>query len=162
MTTRARFALITVAVASAPWLAPPASARQTAAEASQVVQWTLDVSRAAAGDSVTAELRAAPRRGWRVYGQRQPAGGPTPLTITVVTPGVRLDGEIAADPEPEEKYDAVWSARVRLHTKATVFRVPLRVSDVRGPGALRMRVRWQACSDEICLRPVQTIVSADL
>lgn len=164
MTTRARVALMTLAVASAPWLMPPLSARQAADGPPRVVQWTLEVIRAAAdGGSVMAELRATPRRGWRVYGQAQPVAGPTPLTMTVLTPGVRHDGAVAADPEPDEKFDAVWSARVRLHTKTTVFRVPLRVpSDARGPGALRLRVRWQACSDDICLRPIETVVAADL
>lgn len=164
MTRRARVAVMTLAVAFAPCWSPQLRALQAADEAPRVVQWTLQVIRSAAdGGSVTAELRATPRRGWRVYGQAQPVAGPTPLTITVLTPGVRQDGLVVADPEPDEKFDAVWSARVRLHTRTTVFRVPLRVpSDTRGAGALRLRVRWQACSDDICLRPIDTVVAADL
>lgn len=164
MTTRARVAVMTLAVALVPCRSPQLLAWQAADEAPRVVQWTLQAVRSAAdGGSVVAELRATPRRGWRVYGQAQPAAGPTPLTITILTPGLRQDGPVTADPEPDEKFDAVWSARVRLHTKTTVFRVPLRVpADTRGTGALRLRVRWQACSDDLCLRPIDTVVAADL
>ncbi|MBK5296374.1 MAG: hypothetical protein JJE40_04385 [Vicinamibacteria bacterium] len=127
----------------------------------RAIRWTAQVvGPVEAGEVFVVELRATPTRGWRFYGQHQPGVGPTPLSIAAASSGLSLAGDVKADPAPEERYDKVWAATVRLHTRETVFRVPLRAQAAAGGAtSVQLRVRWQACSDEICLRPLETLVT---
>jgi len=108
-----------------------------------------------AGQKVAAVLDASIEPGWHVYAITQPPGGPTRTQISVpMGQVVKLAGNITG-PKPQSAYDSTFSMQVESYEEAVSFRVPLAVSADAKPGAIEstLDVRFQACSDRLCLPP---------
>jgi DsbC/DsbD-like thiol-disulfide interchange protein len=144
------------------------SARQArgpaAAKPDAVVTWALDApATVRPGTSFAATLRASVAPGWKFYAMEQPAAGPRPLKITVADAAFVIEGAVTPDTPPVLVQDTIWSSLVAYHAGATAFRLTLRPSDPASRDAtLRVTVRYQACSDELCLRPTQTTIERHL
>jgi hypothetical protein len=156
---RTRWALAWVAaVAIAPGAGPEAADRaQERAPASPVVAWTLEAPDAASpATAFTATLRAVTEAGWKFYGATQTVEGPRPLRVRIEGTAFAIEGSPVAHPPPKTAHDATWSAPVSYHDGTATFAVTLRAAaGTTGNAPLRVKVRYQACSDELCLRPTE-------
>jgi len=88
---------------------------------------------------------------WHLYGLDVPEGGPRP-TVFEFEPSdnYSLTGEITESPEPEEKYDEIFSLNVKLHSNEARFSQKIDIlSD--DPFTLTGIVDYQACDDEQCI-----------
>jgi len=113
-----------------------------------------------AGQVVPVTVRATIEPGWQIYSLTQKSGGPTPLEISVSpTPPFDL-AAAATGPAPRVKRDATFGIETETYAATPVFVVPVRVSDsaTPGPAVLKLKVRSQACSDNVCLEAVTTNV----
>lgn len=135
-------------LASAAQQAPPAAITWSVALA--------DPRRVVApGQVVEVTARAVVERGWYVYGMAQPAGGPTPLRFTVPEgQPFALAGPVTG-PEPVRGWDAAFEIETARHADTVEFVVPVRVEEgaAADKAPLTVQVRYQVCSDTLCLRP---------
>lgn len=121
-----------------------------------VVTWSLSVPASATMDApFAATVQATVKPGWKVYALEQTASGPRPLKITP-TAQFTLDGPVVPTPGAKTVKDTIWGELVSYHEGTTTFRVPVRpVPGSPEPAPFALTVRYQACSDELCLRPMQ-------
>jgi DsbC/DsbD-like thiol-disulfide interchange protein len=128
--------------------APPAS-----------IVWTLTAPEArravAPGQRLEVTVRAVVERGWYVYAMTQPPGGPTSLRITIPEgQPLALAGSIRG-PEPVRHWDAGFEIDTARHAGTVDFSVPVQVAKNAAAGkvSLKVQVRYQVCSDTLCLQP---------
>ena len=102
-----------------------------------------------------AALRARMQSGWHVYSLSQPAGGPRPTAITIVSdPPFRLAGAIGR-PAPDTIPDRTSTGLSEIYSDSVMFRLPIGVRALlpRGERPLVVAVIYQACSARLCLAP---------
>jgi hypothetical protein len=127
-----------------------------------IVTWTLEAPPSVQpGRAFEATLNATVAAGWKFYAMEQTVEGPRPLQVTAAD-GFVLVGPVRPDVPPRSVKDTIWSALVAFHDRSTRFRVPLRPSSAAGRQVITLKVRYQACSDEICLRPTTVTVTRDV
>jgi DsbC/DsbD-like thiol-disulfide interchange protein len=102
-------------------------------------------------------LRAAITPGWHVYSLTQSSGGPVAMKVHLdPSPPFTLSPIIAA-PQPERAFDKNFGIETETYAGAPEFRIPVDVAEGVDPagGVVTVRVRYQACSDKVCL-PART------
>ena len=112
--------------------------------------------------NVTVAAKIDPR--WHVYGLTQPAGGPTPMSLTLpAQPKFSLDGNVSGPP-PMREFDPNFNLETLFHVDAAIFTVPVRVSADTPAGRypLRVDVTYQACNDRFCLPPKDEALSVQI
>lgn len=141
------------------WIAILALALVTTAQTpDQVVHWSAKLASerpVKAGQKVAAVLDASIEPGWHVYSITQPPGGPSRTQISIPpNQMVKLADKIIG-PKPQSVYDSTFSMQVESYKEAASFRLPLAVRADAKPGATEstLDVRFQACSDRLCLPP---------
>lgn len=124
----------------------------------QPVQWTGSVVTKAPiepGRKATIEVAADIQDGWHVYGLEQVAGGPTPLHLSL-DPNelVRAAGAIKGT-APVKRHDSSFDLETQIYTHSFTLQVPVQVEPhpAKGKQSFSVSVRFQACSDRICLPP---------
>jgi thiol:disulfide interchange protein len=128
------------------------------------VTWSIRRASAAAvrpGSTMTLRVVAAIEDGWHIYSVTQGPGGPAPTSIMLPErqPFVR-DGAIRA-PAPHRAFDPNFEIETEFHEESTAFEVPVRVAaEARAANhELTVRVRFQACTDTVCLPPATKILT---
>ena len=91
-------------------------------------------------------------KGWHLYSQNIPAGGPIPTTFSI-KPDNRfsLDGK-TTEPSSEEVYDANFDMKVKYFGDEAIFRQKIKLNtdaafEVKGT------LEFMVCNDEMCLPP---------
>lgn len=101
--------------------------------------------------SVSAQLGP----GWHIYSTTQEAGGPTPTSFTLKTPGIEIAGPFVADHKPEKIESAAFKKKngdpvteEYFHDKVT-WTAPIRVADGTDVKQLSIdgTVKGQICKD---------------
>ena len=133
-------------------LATPAPQRPT-----DVVQWsaTAPAAAVAAGETAKIVLRAEIQGGWKLYALTQPAGGPQKLSIAVSkgAPFSLAEKQIVA-PAPKTMKDENFGTNSKYYEKEVTFTVPVSMpKDASGQVQVPLEVTFQACGNELCLRP---------
>lgn len=123
----------------------------------QPVHWTVSAPARAVtrGDIAAVTLTAVIERGWHVYSLTQPSGGPFALRVTLAGDSALVLAEPVRGPAPEVVATSAFGVPVELYSGRSVFAVPIRVVTPTpgGATAARLAVRYQACTDRICLPP---------
>jgi DsbC/DsbD-like thiol-disulfide interchange protein len=138
--------------------------RPAGAQEADPIHWKTTTSRiqAKAGALIRVPLSAAIDMGWHLYSLKKLEGGPVPTTITVAAGrSFKLDGEIeSSDPIPMN--DSQLGMTVELYVVKADFVLPVRIaSDASaGPHTLKVSVRYQTCSEKICLPPKTVTIEA--
>jgi thiol:disulfide interchange protein DsbD len=123
------------------------------------VKWAITrVTRAARGDTQFVEIGARIDPGWHVYSLTQDPAGPFPLRVTLPAPtGAASAWTIAGavkGPAPERQPTSPFGIPVEWYSGAPQFSVPVVSTPGKGAsGTAVVRVRYQACSDTLCLPP---------
>jgi hypothetical protein len=140
----------------------PGQVSESPPRADTLVTWSLEVpDRVRPGRPFDARLEATVTRGWKFYASEQTVQGPRPLGVAAADVAFLVEGQPVPDALATKVEDAIWSGPVAYHDRDTSFRVVLRPANgVKGPTSVRLTVRYQVCSDEVCLRPMQTTVAA--
>jgi len=151
-------------VAAACVLAAAASVRVEAAE----VTWSLAQSKpgpVAAGSTFEVTVTAVMEDGWHIYSITQPPGGPITTSIQFARDeGFRLAGPIAG-PEPIVGFDPNFNMDTEVYDGATVvFTAPVTTPASMTPGRRKLvaNVRYQACTDRVCLPPTVARLAIDV
>jgi DsbC/DsbD-like thiol-disulfide interchange protein len=104
---------------------------------------------------VDLQLQVTVTDGWHVYSLTQDKGGPTPMSVSV-DPPYAINGDIVA-PQPVKATDPNFGIETETYSGEQVFTIPLRLtaSSSVAPPPIQVKVRSQACSDNLCL-PART------
>ena len=128
-------------------------------------KWTLTLEQGAAppGSTVLAALEATLDEGWYLYSPTTPPGGPNPTRIEVeAAPG--LAAFRVYQKKPVTKFDPNFNLDTEVFSGKAAFLLELVLAQDAAPGPLevRTRVRYQACTEKLCLPPVRKTAAAPL
>lgn len=130
--------------------------------------WTAEVGdqTPSADGSVLVNLRIKANidNGWHVYAPTQSGQGPTPLSVKVESsPMTSLASDING-PVPEKALDPNFGIETETYSGQPVLTVPIRVSPeaLKSGKPIDVKVRSQACSDNLCLPAKTTTLSVTL
>ena len=106
----------------------------------QPVQW---------GGSVATKV------GWNVYGLVQPSGGPTPRHVALDDNEAAQAAGAVSGTAPTRKHDPSLDLETQVYTRSFILHLPVQVKQhpAAGKQSVSVSVRFQACSDRICLPP---------
>ncbi|MGH9613777.1 MAG: protein-disulfide reductase DsbD domain-containing protein, partial [Bryobacteraceae bacterium] len=146
-----------IVVAGLLWL--PAHAAQ------DPVQWTLTLDQKSAppGGKVLAKLTGSIESGWHLYSLTTPSGGPNATTVTLAE-----NPAVAAvhiyQPKPERKFDPNFQLETETFEKSLtlLLEIDLKPDASAGSTDLTAQVRYQCCTDKICLPPKRKTATAAL
>ena len=127
----------------------------------EVVKWTADVVKATP-TSATVALSATIAEGWHVYALSQPAGGPTPLKITIPSGAPFAlqvpiqETQVIRHDDPSFKMETVY------YLNTVNLTVAVKKEGAPTTEAVPVDVRFQACNDRLCLPPYTVHLTANL
>ena len=130
------------------------------------INWSLKLDGASQpikpGSVFKVQMEASIEQGWHLYSTEQPAGGPKPTRITCPPDQIFEMGGTVEFPAPQTAHDENFDIETEFYEDAVTFILPVRVSPraTAGSHKLRVEVRFQSCTREICLPP--TTVKLDL
>ena len=124
---------------------------------SDVVKWSAEMpaTATAASGTVKVQLTAKITPGWKLYALTQPQGGPKPLAIDVAdgAPFTVSKKQIVA-PKPKTLKDINFGLETLYYEGEAVFTVPLSIAgSLTGNPVIPLEITYQACGNDICLRP---------
>ena len=127
------------------------------AQAQVTVSAAVDPSSARAGEVVELQLTVDIDSGYHVYAASQGAGGPV---ATSFEPAEGFPAEVDGglrEPQPHEYFDQGFQFNVLSQSGTVVFTQPLRIPADTAPGVLELdgKLKYQACTDTSCLRPMR-------
>ena len=121
-----------------------------------VVRWSAaPVGIVAAGATVKVTVAAKVQPGWKLYAIEQPADGPKPLTFAVPKgSGFSVTATQITAPKAKVQDDENFGLQTRYYENDVSFTVPVGVpASANGATQLPLEVTFQACGQNICLRP---------
>jgi len=101
------------------------------------------------------DISAEIQDGWHVYALQQPPGGPTPLRVTLDENDIVAGAGATFGSAPTRKQDQSFNLETQFYTRSIALHVPVKVKP-HPPGgnqSVSLSVRFQACSDRVCLPP---------
>jgi DsbC/DsbD-like thiol-disulfide interchange protein len=126
-----------------------------------VVKWSAESTKpSSSAPSVT--LSATIQDGWHVYALSQPAGGPSPLKISIPAGSPFALASPVADTKVVRHFDQNFNMETVYYLKTASFNLALKGPEKATTETLSIEVRFQACSDRLCLPPYTTHLSAAL
>jgi thiol:disulfide interchange protein len=147
------------------WLLSCACGPLASAQKLDPVQWTLtaDSTKAPPGSSIGLRLTAKLDDGWHLYSPTTPKGGPIPTTIELA-PNPAIAGYKLYQPKPKRKFDPNFSLDTETFQKEVVFlfTADLKKDVAAGPIDVTAQVRYQSCTDKMCLPPKRKSASLPL
>ena len=109
-----------------------------------------------AGKIVTVQISAVIDDGWHLYALDPIEGGPIPTRLGVGPKATfTLDEKEIEKPEPKRAHDPNFGVETAYYEDAATFGLPVATaaSLPAGERELEITARFQACNDQICLRP---------
>jgi hypothetical protein len=127
----------------------------------EVVKWSVDTQKTTA-NSASVVLSATVEDGWHVYALSQPPGGPTPLKISVPSGSpMSLSGPIV-ESTVTRHFDQTFNTETVYYLKSAKFTLNLQGTGAASAEAVPIDIRFQACSDRLCLPPYTAHLNATL
>jgi thiol:disulfide interchange protein DsbD len=122
-----------------------------------VVRWTATAATASTAPGATLKINVSAKvqSGWKLYAIDQPADGPNPLTFAVAKDsGFAVSAKQIVAPKAKIQNDENFGLQTRYYENAVSFTVPVAVpASASGAAAVPLEVTFQACGQNICLRP---------
>lgn len=142
------FFLVLLALLTAPGAQRPAD----------VVKWSASPQApvVAPGRVAKIEVNADVQPGWKLYAIEQKVDGPRPLAFGVAKNSpYRITHTQITAPKPKIWKDENFDAETRYYENEASFTVPVSVSVDAPAGRQRLplEITFQACGNDICLRP---------
>jgi thiol:disulfide interchange protein len=135
------------------------------ARAQNQVEWalTLEPAKAAPGGKVLARLHGKIASGWHLYSLSTPKGGPIPTTIRSVD-AASVESQRIFEPKPKRAFDPNFNLDTETYEGDVVFLldIALKKDAPAGPVEIGAEVRYQVCSDKLCIPPVKRRASSTM
>ena len=107
------------------------------------------------GRTVRITVQAEIAKGWHIYSLTQKPGGPIPLRLDLVGPADVLVRGVIDAPKPDRTFDKNFGIETELYSGSPRFTIPVGVTghSLTGIRRFQISVRYQVCSDKVCLPP---------
>jgi len=116
-------------------------------QAADPVKWTFTVEQKNSDEAMLV-FHANIEKGWHIYSQFTPDGGPLPTVFTFEANGCyQLDGK-ATEPKPYEEFDSTFEVKVLTLDGKPTFTQKIKLKD--GSCSIKGRVDGQVCKD-VCI-----------
>lgn len=116
------------------------------------VKWTA-TSKKIADKTYEVHIKAAIDRGWHIYSQTTPVGGPIPTSITFTkNPLVIVDGKAKEVGKLEKHHEPLFGVDVKQFSNTVDF---VQVVKLKAPvkTSMNVAVEFMVCNDKQCLPP---------
>ena len=116
------------------------------------VKWTFTTKKLKEG-SYEIRMSASIERGWHIYSQTTPDGGPIPTTITFTkNPLISVDGKTKEVGKLEQKHEELFGVDVKQYSDKVEF---VQVVKLKGKvkTSVAGSVEFMVCNDSQCLPP---------
>ncbi|MEO8027931.1 MAG: cytochrome c biogenesis protein CcdA [Bryobacteraceae bacterium] len=134
-----------------------------AAQKLDPIKWTLvsEPAKAQPGATVYLKLTAKLDEGWHLYSVTTPPGGPNPTTIKLGENPVAAQTDLL-QAKPDRKLDPNFGVETETFEHETVYWIVASLSKDAKPGDATVvaELRYQACTDKLCLPPRKKTVEA--
>jgi hypothetical protein len=124
------------------------------------VQWSASAQPASNG-VVVVNVAAQIEKGWHIYAQTQPAGGPIPLRIGIEAGAPYELAGVVNGTKPLKHHDASFDLDTEFFTDSFALKVPVKTNADVLQNVL-ITVRFQMCSDTTCMPPKTVHLAASL
>lgn len=133
----------------------------------ETVQWHVTVApgpTAQAGQRTSIELTGQILAGWHVYGLKQHADGPTELRFKVDDNPVAQQLGTPTGTATIRRVDPGFGFEIQYYTDSLKLSLPIAVKPQTAPGKqqIPVSVRFQSCSERICLPPATVHLLVDI
>jgi Disulphide bond corrector protein DsbC/Thioredoxin-like len=129
------------------------------------VSWSLiaEQGKVAPGSTIVLRLHAQIQDGYHLYSFTTPGGGPIKTTVSLQA-GSDIKGLRIYQPTPDRHRDPNLNVPVETFKNGVDFllRTTLHKSALSGEKVVTASVRYQACSDVICLPPVTNVATTTI
>jgi len=132
-----------------------------AQRSTEIVKWTAAVSKST-GASTSVALSATIQNGWHVYALSQPAGGPTPLKISIPSGAPFALQAPVAETKVTRREDPSFKMETVFYLNYVSLTLNVKKEGAPTADAVPVDVRFQACNDRLCLPPYTVHLTADL
>lgn len=154
-------------VALACFCGPYARSQAPAAAPPETVQWHVTVAPATtarAGQRTAIELTGQILAGWHVYGLKQHADGPTELRFKVDDNQVAQQLGAPTGTATIRRVDPGFGFEIQYYTDSLKLSLPIAVKPhaAAGKQQIPVSVRFQSCSERICLPPATVHLVVDI
>jgi hypothetical protein len=125
------------------------------------VRWEYTVKRIAP-EQFEVSLTATIERGWHIYSQLTPEGGPLPTEISFnKNPLLIFNSTVKEVGSMQEKHEDVFDVKVKYYNNTVVFRQVVTLSK-KVKTKVSGSVKYMVCNDKECLPPKTNSFSMDL
>jgi thiol:disulfide interchange protein DsbD len=132
----------------------------TTAQIINPVKWNFSVKKISKTESELI-FSATMDKGWHLYSQDLPEGGPIPTTFKIEKGmGFFLDGKVT-EPKAIEVFDKQFEMKVKYFSDKVEFRQKVKVMSAKQV-EVKGLVEYMCCDDEKCLPPTETEFSFKL
>lgn len=124
----------------------------TGAQVLNPVDWTL-TSKKLTGNTWEVHLRANIEKGWHIYSQTTPDGGPVPTTIVFTkNPLFDLAGATKEEGKLEQRHEELFGVDVKQFSNSVDF---VQIIKLKSPvkTSANIVVEYMVCNDKQCLPP---------
>lgn len=122
----------------------------TQAQILEPVKWSYASKRISNTEAVVL-IKATLDKGWHVYSQNVPDGGPVATSISFApSKSFTLVGK-TIEPKPITKFEKVFKMNVSYFDNSVVFQQRIKIK--AGQPLVKGTVEFMACNDEQCLPP---------
>jgi DsbC/DsbD-like thiol-disulfide interchange protein len=143
-----------ILVCAAPLTRAQDSGQKVEAPIAWSVQQDKDTGVIRSGAEFKVKLVAKIKEGWHLYSLDEPPSGPGPTEITVPKgQPFELSGDIDS-PVAIRALDPNFGVKTEYYERSATFVIPVRVAaGTVGRQTLLVEVRYQSCSQQLCLAP---------
>ena len=117
------------------------------------VDWTI-TSKKINDKIYEVHLIATINKGWHIYSQTTPGGGPVPTSITFTkNPLLDLEGKVKESGKLEQRHEEIFGVDVKQFSDKVEFIQVIKLKS-RVKTSAKISVEYMVCNDRQCLPPV--------
>ena len=117
------------------------------------VDWTI-TSKKINDKIYEVHLIATINKGWHIYSQTTPEGGPVPTSITFTkNPLLDLEGKVKESGKLEQRHEEIFGVDVKQFSDKVEFIQVIKLKS-RVKTSAKISVEYMVCNDRQCLPPV--------
>ncbi|RKD15177.1 sugar transporter [Pelobium manganitolerans] len=114
------------------------------------VKWSYATKKTGKNEAII-YLKATIDKGWHIYSQRVPEGGPVKTSFSFTPSSSYKKLGATLEPKPSTAFEKAFNMKVSYFSNTVVFQQKVNLS--RLPAVVKGKIEYMACDDSRCLPP---------
>lgn len=114
------------------------------------VKWSYATKKTGKNEA-TIYFKATMDKGWHIYSQRVPEGGPIKTSFSFIPSSIYKKLGATMEPKPITAFEKAFNMKVSYFLNTVVFQQKVNLS--RLPAVVKGKIEYMACDDSRCLPP---------